>query len=75
MDKKLYDTLQITDLKDMLKKTGEAYGEKIAYTIKTGEKRYKNFTHKEVRDMVDALRNITYKPWTKRQKDCCYWRK
>lgn len=75
MDKKLYDCLEITDLKDMLKKTGKLYGEKIAYTIKTGEKRYKNFTHKEVRNMVDALRNITYKPWAKREKNSRYWRK
>ncbi len=55
MDKRLYNYLQITDLKDMLKKTGELYGEKIAYKIKIEKGKYKTFTHSEVRNMIDAL--------------------
>lgn len=58
MDKKLYECLEITDLKDMLNKTGEMYKSKIAYTIKKEKGVYKDFTHKEVREMVNALRNF-----------------
>ena len=46
--------MQITDLKDMLKKSGEKYGEKIAYKIRQ-ENGYKEITHNEVRKMVDGL--------------------
>ena len=54
MDKRIYDYLEITDLKDMLEKTGKQYGDKKAYKIKKdGE--YITFTHKEVRDMINAL--------------------
>ena len=31
---RLYKYIEITDLKDMLKKSGEKYGEKIAYKIR-----------------------------------------
>ena len=55
MSKLIYDSLEITDLKDMLKKTKDLYGNKIAYQIRIGEKKYKTFTHAEVRNMVDAL--------------------
>ena len=55
MSKIIYDSLEITDLKDMLKKTKDLYGNKIAYQIRIGEKKYKTFTHAEVRNMVDAL--------------------
>lgn len=47
--------LEITDLKDMLNKTKNMYGDKLAYKIKLEEGKYKTFSHKEVRDMVDAL--------------------
>lgn len=47
--------IEITDLKDMLKKTGELYGERPAYKIRVKENEYKIYTHKEVREMVDAL--------------------
>ena len=47
--------LEITDLKDMLNKTKNMYGDKLAYKIKLEEGKYKMFSHKEVRDMVDAL--------------------
>ena len=45
--------IEITDLKDMLKKTGEKYGDRPAYRIKENE--YKIYTHKEVRQMINAL--------------------
>ena len=55
MSERLYDYLKITDLKDMLNKTKELYGEKIAYKIRIDKNKYKTFTHREVRDMIDAL--------------------
>ena len=58
MEDKKNDFIEITDLKDMLNKTKELYGDKIAYKIrkKDGEKgEYITYTHREVRDMVDAL--------------------
>ena len=55
MDKRIYDHLEITDLKDMLNKTKKLYGEKPAYKIRIEEGKYKFFTHNEVRDMIDAL--------------------
>ncbi len=47
--------IEITDLKDMLKKTGIEYGERPAYKIRIAENKYKIYTHKEVREMIDAL--------------------
>jgi long-chain acyl-CoA synthetase len=49
------DCIQITDLKDMLNKTKEIYADKPAYKIKIEKGKYQVFTHKEVRDMIDAL--------------------
>ena len=40
MDKKLYDTIKINDLKEMLNKTRELYGDKPAYQIKVSEGNY-----------------------------------
>ena len=51
---RLYKYIEITDLKDMLKKSGEKYGKKIAYKIRQ-ENGYKEITHSEVRKMVDGL--------------------
>ena len=51
---RLYKYIEITDLKDMLKKSGEKYGKKIAYKIRQ-ENGYKEITHNEVRKMVDGL--------------------
>ena len=51
---RLYKYIEITDLKDMLKKSGEKYGKKIAYKIRQ-ENEYKEITHSEVRKMVDGL--------------------
>ncbi len=55
MDKKLYSYTEITDLKDMLNKTKDMYKDKIAYQIKIEEGKYKTYTHKEIRDMIDNL--------------------
>ena len=48
--------LEVRDIKDMLKKTGELYGDRPAYKYKTdvpGE--FRTISHKEVREMVDNL--------------------
>ncbi len=55
MDKRIYDYLEITDLKDMLNKTRKLYGERPAYKIKIENGKYKIFTHNEIREMIDAL--------------------
>ena len=48
--------MKFTDLKDMLKQTGEAYGEKTAYIFKTEEKgKFRTITHKEFREEINAL--------------------
>ena len=50
------ETMEITDIKDMLRKTGELYGQRPAYKFKTntpGE--FKTISHKEIREMVDNL--------------------
>lgn len=49
------ELIEITDLKDMLKKTGKIYGDRPAYKIREEEGKYKIITHKEVRQMVDSL--------------------
>ena len=49
------EIIEITDLKDMLKKTKEAYGNRPGYKIKIGEGKYKTYTHREIRDMIDYL--------------------
>lgn len=55
MNERLYDYLEITDIKDMLNKTKALYGERPAYKIRIEEGKYKIFTHNEVRNMVDSL--------------------
>lgn len=55
MEKRIYEHLEISDLKDMLNETGKLYGEKIAYKIKIEEGKYKTITHSEVREMVNDL--------------------
>ena len=47
--------MEITDLKDMLNKTGKIYGDKPGYKIKIGDGEYKVYTHKEIRDMINYL--------------------
>ena len=55
MNKRIYDYLEIKDLKDMLNKTEKLYANRPAYKIKIEEGKYQVYTHKEVRDMIDAL--------------------
>lgn len=55
MSEKIYKGLEIKDLKDMLKKSGEKYGEKNAYKIRLEKNKYKTYTHKEVRQMINYL--------------------
>ena len=52
---RLYEYMKITDLKDMLKKSGEKYGKNIAYKLRQEEEKYKLITHEQVRKMVDGL--------------------
>ena len=52
---RLYEYMKITDLKDMLKKSGEKYGKNIAYKLREEEGKYKLITHEQVRKMVDGL--------------------
>ena len=53
MEKK--DILEVRDLKDMLEKTGELYGDRPGYKIKVGERKYEIYTHKEIRNMINYL--------------------
>lgn len=55
MNKRIYDYLEIKDLKDMLNKTEKLYANRTAYKIKIEEGKYQVYTHKEVRDMINAL--------------------
>ena len=55
MNKRIYDYLEIKDLKDMLNKTKKLYANRPAYKIKIEEGKYQVYTHKEVRDMINAL--------------------
>lgn len=55
MNERLYAYTHITDLKDMLNKSGKEFGNKVAYKIKIENNKYKIITHKEVREMVDSL--------------------
>ena len=47
-------TMKFTDLKDMLKKSGEIYGDKTAYILQE-ESGVKEITHKEFRKEIDYL--------------------
>ena len=55
MNKKIYDYLEIKDLKDMLNKTGKLYAKRPAYKIKIENGKYKTYSHSEVRDMINNL--------------------
>ena len=47
--------LVVRDLKDMLNKTRELYGDRPGYKIKIEEGKYETYTHNEIRDMIDYL--------------------
>ncbi len=56
MQKRIHEIIEIKDLKDMLKKSGEMYADKPAYKFKTEvEGQFDIITHKEFRDMVNSL--------------------
>ena len=57
MSERLFETIKISNLKEMLNKTRDLYANNPAYKIKLEEGKYKIISHKEVREMVDALRN------------------
>ena len=50
------EALEVRDIKDMLKKTGDLYGDRPAYKFKTDKPGvFDTISHKEVREMVDNL--------------------
>ncbi len=58
MRKPIYKVEKYKDLKEMLKVSGEKYGNRPAYIIKTeneNEKKYKEITHKEFRNHINYL--------------------
>lgn len=56
MRKPVHKFEKYTDLKDMLKKSGEKYGDRPAYMLLTDKEGvYKEVTHKEFRDQVNYL--------------------
>ena len=56
MREPIHDFMKFTDLKDMLKKSGDKYGDRPAYLYKTKEEGvFRKITHKEFRDDVNAL--------------------
>lgn len=56
MRKPIHEYTKFTDLKDMLKKSGEAFGDRPAYVFKTEEKgKFKEITHKEFRNDINYL--------------------
>lgn len=56
MRKPIYKFEEYKDLKDMLKKSGEKYGDRPAYLFRTDvEGKFRQITHKEFRDEVNAL--------------------
>ena len=56
MREPIHEFIKFTDLKDMLEKTGELYGDRPAYLFKTEEEgKFREITHKEFRDDIKAL--------------------
>ena len=56
MREPIHDFMKFTDLRDMLEKSGELYGDRPAYVFKTEEEgKFREITHKEVRDDIKAL--------------------
>lgn len=53
MSKKMYEIVEILNLKDMLKKTKEMFADNVAYKIKVDEGKYKTVSHLEVRNTID----------------------
>ena len=56
MREPIHEFMKFTDLRDMLEKSGELYGDRPAYVFKTEEEgKFREITHKEVRDDIKAL--------------------
>ena len=56
MREPIHKFMKFTDLKDMLEKTGELYGDRPAYLFKTEEEgKFREITHKKFRDDIKAL--------------------
>ena len=56
MRKPIHEFVEYNDLKDMLKKSGEKYGDRPAYVFRTEEEgKFREITHKEFRDEINAL--------------------
>ena len=56
MREPIHEFTKYTDLRDMLEKSGELYGDRPAYIFKTEEEgKFKEITHKEFRNHVKAL--------------------
>ncbi len=56
MREPIHEFMKFTDLRDMLEKSGELYGDRPAYIFKTEEEgKFREITHKQVRDDVKAL--------------------
>ena len=56
MRKPIHKVMQFNDLKEMLQKSGEKYGDRPAYIFKTeNPEEFKEITHKEFRDEINSL--------------------
>ncbi len=56
MREPIHKVMKFTDIKDMLIKSGEKFGDKPAYILKTEETgKFKEITHKEVREEINNL--------------------
>ena len=56
MEERIYEPMKINDLKDMLKKSGEKFGDRPAFKYKTDVPgKFRIITHKEFRKDVDYL--------------------
>lgn len=56
MQKRIHEIVEIRDLKDMLKKSGELYGDRPAYRFKTKEEgKFDIITQRKMREMIDCL--------------------
>ena len=56
MREAIHKYMEFTDLKDMLKKSGEAYGDRTAYVFKTEEEgKFREISHKEFRNDINYL--------------------
>ena len=56
MRKPIYDVTKFRDLKEMLQKSGEVYGDRPAYIFKTEEEgKFREITHKEFRNDINNL--------------------